>query len=276
VLSFLLITASLLASPPARCSPIFEAQLAFDASESVFEGVVVGHAGDPSRGWPLDSEVVPPPSVPLGPAGALLVVPTRTVHLTVTADTVTVLPSGLGAMCEPVFWPLDDLRAAYPAGTRLAVTAHATGETLARAPVLHAAWDAVLARALVSFDPWLVAGPVPDVEAEVATAPIPEVGPEGQLVRYRAVRGRFTFEFLRDLLALERLSAQAGREALVLKILGYQRPGGRLSSMLMSPECVNAAFVARHVPRPSARFIARVEAAGAAWPHDPEVCERSP
>ena len=250
--------------PPApACSPKVEPQYAFDYSEYVFEGVVVGHVGDPTRGWRGSDALPAPPGVPLGAAGALLVVPDRAVHLPAEADTFAVLPSMLGSLCQPVFRGLDWLRDQYPRGVRLAVTAHATEDVLAGSPVLHSAWDDVLAETSVSFDPWPASGAPPDVGRE-ADSGTPAY----------AIRARYVFEYLRDLLSLDRAARRDERESVLVKVMGYRSRGSRLFSTEVSPPCVDVTFLDLYLPDPSPSFLRRLKGAGFRQPEAYDGCAR--
>lgn len=204
-----LLLATLLASGAAMCKPEPDPQFEFDYSEVVFEGTVVGHVGDVRRGWPETSEVPRPPGFVIGPAGALLVVPSRAVNLPLPADTIAVMPSGLGSMCEPVFRTLRHVADTYPTGTRLAITGHPDARPLAGVPLVHALWDDVLVETDPSFDPWPLLAPAPDGQSEA----------------------RYTFEFLRDLLALDRATTRSRREDLLVKVFGYWGRSGRSFSL---------------------------------------------
>ena len=215
------------------------------------------------HGWPKDSAYPPVPGRPIGPAGALLVVPTRALNLPSRADTFAVIHSGLGPSCEPVYRPLQRVRISHPVGTKMAITGESRGRTLGGAPLVHSVWDDVFAETLIPFDPSPISAPIPVLARETVVGD-DVVASERQAEEERARRAWYVFEFLRDLHALDRARTVEEREHLLLRVLG--NPGGRAFPSWSTPPCLAVQFLNRHLASPSESFMVRLVEAGYTQP----------
>lgn len=256
--------------PSEACSIAHTPQVRFNSKEFVFQGQVVGFVIDSLRS--VVEFASQPDTLYYHPIGGLVIEPTEVVHLPHRAEVYTVFPSSLGGACEDVYWTIEAIQNYYSLGDSVAVIAW---EDISKHRIrrskenmwLHANYTGMIAKTLISFDPW-VASLEPSDEiagffeqrdnhskAFRRASSIEErrvLSPLGE-----ALGARLEYEYKRDLARLEATGSSEERIRILFKINLY-----RGTDSWTFDHCAYSALVYNYLRREGDRGVLGVHLMG--------------